>query len=400
MPKTIQTPAYIAAMERAADNPASAIFWVGLDVGVRSTAVCVLDNEGCLVHEITMKSDPTEIGRYLRKNFVSNISMIGLESGGMARHLTAGLRKQEFPVVILDALQIHKVLTVRRNKTDTNDARGIAEVTRTGRQYLTEVFLKSNFAYEIRAQLGIRDRLVKQRVANELSVRGQLRLYGRIIEGTGLKPETFRDQALAQMNLAATHDEVNLKPRLLPILDLCVYLQKEADRIEAELTKLAGTIDVCARFMKIPGVGPITAISFLSAIEDVNRFRNVEDVAAYLGLTPRVHQSGDTLVRGPISRQGNTLTRTHLVSAATVMMSSTKTFSSLKDWGLRLSKKVGFNKAKVALARKLAVTMASMWKDGTFFRFKADEVPAHRALMQKAQAKQAARSHERIEAPA
>ncbi len=147
---------------------------------------------------------------------------------------------------------------------------------------------------------------------------------------------------------------------------------------------LAATNPVCQRFMSVPGVGAITALSFFTAIEEPARFRHADDVAAYLGLTPRVYQSGESLTHGKISKMGNRLTRTHLVTAATVLMSATKTFSSLKAWGVRLAKKVGFNKAKVAVARKLSVILFSMWRDGTYFQFKADTVEPHRQMMQAA----------------
>ena len=129
-----------------------------------------------------------------------------------------------------------------------------------------------------------------------------------------------------------------------------------------------------------------TALSFFTAIEEPSRFRRADDVAAYLGLTPRVYQSGESLTHGSISKMGNRLTRTHLVTAATVMMSATKTFSSLKDWGIRLAKKVGYNKAKIAVARKLAIIMFGIWRDGTHFQFKAETVEPHRQMMQAARA--------------
>ena len=384
MAKKISTAAYVAAMERAASDPASARFWVGLDVGVRSTSVCVLDCDGVLVHQASMKTHPVEIGRYLRKNFLSHISMIGLESGGMTAHLATGMRKQDLRVVVLDALQVHRVLSMKRNKTDTNDARGIAEITRTGRAYLNEVFVKSTLCYEIRAHLILRGRLVRQRLANEATIRGLLRLYGGRIEPGAKCAATFRERAIDQMCLIADNEHIDLRPRMIPILDLCEQLHDQAARMEAELEQLAAANPVCKRLMEIPGVGAITALSFYSAIEDPSRFRRVDDVAAYLGLTPRVYQSGDSLTHGHISRMGNQMTRTHLVSAATVMLSNTRQFSTLKDWGLRLSKRIGFNKAKVAVARKLAVIMLSIWRDGTHFLSKAGNVDAHRDLMRKA----------------
>jgi transposase len=386
MSKKITDPTYLAAMEMAAADPGRARFWAGLDVGLRSTSVCVVDADGKPVHQVSMKSNATEIGRYLRKNFTSNIAHIGLESGSTSGHLATHLRRQGFQVAVLDALQVHRVLSIRRNKTDTNDARGIAEITRNGRDYLTEVYVKSAGCFEVRALLIMRQRLVQQRLANEAMVRGLLLVYGGRVEKGSKLPATFRERVIEQLCLIADHEGVELRGRIMPILDLCTRLHEEAQRIEGELEMLAKANHVCARFMAIPGVGAITALSFFTAIEEPSRFHRADDVAAYLGLTPRIYQSGDTLTRGSISKMGNRLTRTHLVNAATVLLSATKTFSSLKDWGVRLVKKIGFHKARIAVARKLAVIMFGLWRDGTHFQYKAETVSAHREMMQAARA--------------
>ena len=382
MSKKIVALAYVAAMARAEADPAAARFWVGLDIGFKSTAVCVVDVDGAVVHQVSMKSHATEIGRYLRRNFKSHVTLIGMETGGLSPHLAGKLREQGFQVAVLDALQVHRVLSVKRNKTDTNDARGIAEITRSGRDYLTEVYVKSNLCFEVRASLIMRDRLVKQRRETEAMIRGLVRVYGGRIEPGSDSPATFRERAIDQLCLIADTEGVDLRPRVIPLLDLCERFYIEAGRIERELDLLAASNPVCKRFMEIPGIGTITALSFYSAIEDPTRFRHVDDVAAYLGLTPRVYQSGESLTHGGISKMGNQLTRTHLVGAATVMLANTKSFSTLKDWGMKLSKRVGFNKAKVALARKLAIVMFSLWRDGTHFMAKAADVGPHRDLMQ------------------
>jgi transposase len=386
MAKKITDPTYLAAMEAAASDPLRARFWAGLDVGLKSTAVCVIDNDGKAVHQVAMKSDPTEIGRYLRKNFTSNIVRVGLETGGTSGYLATHLRRQGFQVTVLDALQVHRVLSLRRNKNDTNDARGIAEITRTGREYLTEVHVKSVACFEVRAQLIMRQRLVQQRLANEAMLRGLLRVYGGRVESGAKIPETFRARVLEQLALIQDRDGIDLRPRMVPILDLCARLHGDAQRIETDLEVLARDTPICRRFMEVPGVGPITALSFFTAIEEPERFRRADDVAAYLGLTPRVYQSGESLSHGSISKMGNRLTRTHLVNAATVLMSATKTFCSLKDWGLRLAKRIGFHKARIAVARKLAIILFSLWRDGTHFQFKADTLAAHREMIQAAKA--------------
>jgi len=345
MAKTITNPELLAYRVAAEADPTRGQLWVGLDVGLKSTSVCVIDATSKIIHHCSMKSSATEIGRYLRKNYTSNVVCIGLESGGTSGHLATHLRRQGFQVAVLDALQVHRVLSIKRNKTDTNDARGIAEITRTGRDYLTEVYVKSAACFEIRAQLIMRQRLVQQRLANEAMIRGLLRVYGGRVEAGAKLPATFRERVVEQLLLIQDHEDINLRPRILPILDLCVRLHADAERIEAELEMLARQNPVCRRFMEIPGVGAITALSFFTAIEEPARFRRADDVAAYLGLTPRIYQSGESLIRGSISKMGNRLTRTHLVNAATVLMAATKTFSSLKDWGIRLSKKIGFHKA-------------------------------------------------------
>jgi transposase len=369
MAKTITNPELLAYRAAAEADPARGQVWVGLDVGLKSTSVCVIDVESKIIHKCSMKSDATEIGRYLRKNFTSNVAYVGLESGGTSGHLATHLRRQGFQVAVLDALQVHRVLSIKRNKTDTNDARGIAEITRTGRDYLTEVYVKSAACFEIRAQLIMRQRLVQQRLANEAMVRGLLRVYGGRVEAGAKVPATFRDRVVEQLLQIQDRDDINLRPRILPILDLC-----------------ARQNPACQRFMAIPGVGAITALSFFTAIEEPTRFRRADDVAAYLGLTPRIYQSGESLIRGSISKMGNRLTRTHLVNAATVLLAATRTFSSLKDWGLRLAKKIGFHKARIAVARKLAIIMFGLWRDGTHFQFKADTVAAHQEMMQAARA--------------
>ena len=144
-------------------------------------------------------------------------------------------------------------------------------------------------------------------------VRGLLRVYGGRVEPGAKSAATFRERVVQQLLLIQDHEGINLRPRILPILDLCERLQIDAARIESELEALAGENPVCRRFMAIPGVGAITALSFFTAIEEPTRFHRADDVAAYLGLTPRVYQSGESLTRGSISKMGNRLTRTHLV---------------------------------------------------------------------------------------
>jgi transposase len=119
--------------------------------------------------------------------------------------------------------------------------------------------------------------------------------------------------------------------------------------------------------MSVPGVGPITALAFLSTIDDPSRFRRARDVGPYLGLTPRRHQSGEVDRQGRISKCGDAFTRTCLYEAANVLLTKVQRWSPLKAWGVRLAKRIGAKKARVALARKLAIIPRCIWMEGTLF---------------------------------
>lgn len=369
----------IKAQKPVSEAVARPRYYVGLDVASKKTQVCILYADGKLCLEKELPTHPAAIASYLRKHCASDIETVALETGGMSSWIYHGLKKSRLPVVVLDALTVHRYLSVKRNKTDINDARGIAELIRKGLDWLNVVHVKSAMCHEIRSLLVIRNQLVKQRVQSEMMVRSVLRLYGGLIAVKGNSQSAFREEAVKQMITVADADNIDLRPRLLPIIDLCHELNAKAKNIEDELIRLAEADPICRKFMDIPGVGAIVALSFYTAIEDPKRFNQVEDVGAYFGLTPRTYQSGETERSGGISHMGNQLTRTHLVQAANVILTHTQSWSSLKSWGIKLSKKVGYNKAKIAVARKLAIIMLSMWRDNTPFYHSQDALLAYKA---------------------
>ena len=349
--------------EQTKQSGTMARYYVGLDVAQKKTQVCILNEKGKLIREKLVSSKPAALEGVLRHYCASNIEQIGIESGNYSGWLYQELKKRGFPIVCLDAFQIHRFLSVRRNKTDVNDARGIAELVRRGMDWVNAVHVKSATCYEIRGLLAIRGRMVKQRTENIIMLRGILKAYGGIIEGGSDNIGSFRERVMDAAIEIHIRDQIDLRPRLVPVLDMIVRLDDSAKKIEDELAAMAKDNPVCRRFMEIPGVGPIIAMSFYTAIENPNRFRKSSDVAAYFGLTPRIYQSGETESSGQISKMGNQMTRMHLVLAANVILSGTKEWSSLKAWGTKLVKRVGYNKAKVAVARKLAMIMFSMWRD-------------------------------------
>ena len=138
--------------------------------------------------------------------------------------------------------------------------------------------------------------------------------------------------------------------------------------------------ELCRRFMEIPGVGPVTALSFATAIDDPERFRRSRDVAAYFGLTAKRWQSGTSIdVKGRISKAGDPDVRRALYEAASAMLTRFKGRDSIKSWGLKLAKTKCHAKARVAVARKLAVVMHSMWHNGTFYEGDPKQTDAERS---------------------
>jgi transposase len=145
-------------------------------------------------------------------------------------------------------------------------------------------------------------------------------------------------------------------------------LWKQYGKLHGLVVKLVARHELCRRFMAIPGVGPVTALSFMTAIDDPSRFRRSRDVAAYFGLTSRRWQSGTSIdVQGRISKAGDPDVRRALYEAASAMLTRFKGKDKVKTWGLMLAKRGCHHKAAVAVARKLAVIMHAMWSDGTLY---------------------------------
>lgn len=160
---------------------------------------------------------------------------------------------------------------------------------------------------------------------------------------------------------------------MLTLLSVYRDLKRQIAAFDRELRCYVRTSGVCRRLMTIPGIGPLTAAAFVTAVDDPSKFAKSRNVGAYLGLTPRRYQSGERDHSGGISRCGDRLVRAYLFEAATTLLTRTGKWSALKAWGLRIAKPSGMKKAAVAVARKLAVIMHRMWIDGSAFRWSAAE---------------------------
>jgi transposase len=333
--------------------------FVGLDVAQKETSVCVVDEAGKIIFVGMAKSDPGALTKLLRKR-APNAERIGFETGAMASWLWHELRRVGLPVVCVDARHAHAALSVRMNKSDKNDARGLAELIRVG--WYREVKVKSEESQRVRAILVARSRLVAIRRDIENQVRSIIKEYGLLFRrAIGLR---FRRQVLELLS-----DDHQLRPVVDPLLLIHDHVCQQQEKLDGEVRRLARADETTRRLMTVPGVGVVTALTFRHTIDDPLRFRSASAVGAYLGLTPRRNQSGETDTNGRISRWGDRLLRTYLFEAATVLLHRTKRWSSLKTWGMKLAKRVGMKKAKVAIARKIAVVLHCIWVDGTSFEW-------------------------------
>jgi transposase len=338
--------------------------WVGLDLGQERTNICVIDDAGKTLHELVCPTTLVGIEAGLSPFPRCSIGLLAVEAGAET-HIVRKLRSRGYPVTIFESRKASKFLAIRRSKTDAGDARGLADVARLGRNTVSEVYLKSLACQQLRSRLVMRQKLVRLRVATQGSIRSRLALYGRRIAASKAVGG-IRKQVEAQLMLLKAEEGIDLGRDLLPLVDFCESLRQYQKHLDKDLTQEAADHPVCRLLMGVPGVGPICALSFYTAIENSSRFRRTADVAAYFGLVPRRHQSGNSSRTLGITKSGSTLTRSHLVTAATVFRTRAPD-CALKSWALLLEDRIGARRARVALARKLAILLLTIWKNGSSF---------------------------------
>lgn len=341
-------------------------YYVALDVGVRKLALCIIDEDGEVQLERSLPSDVEAIIQCLGE-FGGEIEAIGLEAGTLTQYLVYGLRDAGFRTVVMEACHVKSALGAMRNKTDRNDARGIAQLLRTG--WYQEVHVKSIESHYIRTILASRKALLRKCVDLENEVRGLLKVFG-IRLPAGLPHGTF-DKAVRK---SIEHNQA-LVHALFPLLDARSELYKAFLELDRRVRAIANKDEICQLLRTIPGVGYITSLTFKAAVDDPDRFKRSKTVAAHFGLTPRRYQSGERDIQGHISKSGDSDVRSALYAAANSMMTRAAAWSTLKAWGAKLIQAKGRRRGLVAVARKLAVIMHRMWVDGTPFFHGALEVP-------------------------
>lgn len=333
-------------------------YYAGIDVSLECSSVCVVGADGKILREAKVASEPEALIAWFG-SLEFGLERIGLEAGPLSQWLFAAMRAAGLAVELLETRHVRDAFKAMPVKSDRNDARGIAQLMRLG--WFRPVHCKSMGAQETRAMLTAR-KLVQSKLRDvENSLRGILRGFGLKVGKT-----TERTFAGRIEQLVAGHPRLEMIARAL--LQVHAVLRSEFAGFEKQTRKLARS-DVRTRLlMSTPAVGPIVALTYASAIDDPRRFKSSKQVGAHFGLTPKKHQSGETDYTGRISKIGDGSVRTALYEAAHIMLTKPlKGCSALKSWAMRIAKRAGMNKAKVALARRLAVIMHRMLCDGTPF---------------------------------
>ncbi len=340
--------------------------FAGLDVSVKETSVCIVDDTGRIVREVKIASEPEALLQVL-SNPSYRFKRIGLEAGPLSQWLFSTLAETGLPVICVETRHMRAVLKAQINKTDRNDARGIAQMMRVG--LYRPVHVKTLRSQKLRMLLTHRKLLQSKAIAIDNDLRGTLRNFGLKVGMVGAVKFEARIRELVE-NLPDLADLVE------PLLVVRRVLREQFVIQHRRLLAIVRDDEVCRRLMTVPGVGPVVALTYRATVDVPARFRNSKAVGASFGLTPSQHQSGESSRIGAISRCGDEMMRAMLYEAAHIMLTRTTKWSWLKAWAMKIARHRGMKKAIVALARRLAVIMHRIWVDGTEFQWTREQAAA------------------------
>ena len=340
--------------------------FAGLDVSVKETSICIVDDTGRIVREVKVASEPEALLQVL-KNSAYHFKRIGLEAGPLSQWLFSALGEANLPVICVETRHMRAVLKAQINKTDRNDARGVAQMMRAG--LYRPVHVKTLRSQKLRMLLTHRKLLQSKAIAVENDLRGTLRNFGLKVGIVGKLKFEARIKELVE-----SHPD--LAVLVEPLLVVRRVLREQTAVLHRRLLAIVRDDAVCRRLMTVPGVGPVVALTFRATIDVPARFRNSKAVGAVLGLTPCKHQSGESDRTGAISKCGDEMMRVMLYEAAQILLVRSTQWSWLKAWAMQIARRRGMKKAIVALARRLAVVMHRIWVDGTTFRWTREEAAA------------------------
>ena len=340
--------------------------FAGLDVSVNETSVCIVDDTGRIVRELKVASEPDALLAVL-KGDVYHFKRIGLEAGPLSQWLYSALAEANLPVICVETRHMRAVLKAQINKTDRNDARGIAQMMRAS--LYRPVHVKTLRSQKLRMLLTHRKLLQSKAIAIENDLRGTLRNFGLKVGVAGAVKFEARIRELVETF-------PDLAVLVEPLLVVRRTLREQLGILHRHLLTIARDDEVCRRLMTIPGVGPVVALTYRATVDVPARFRNSRAVGAVLGLTPCKYQSGESERTGAISKCGDDMMRVMLYEAAQILLMRSTQWSWLKAWAMQIARRRGMKKAIVALARRLAVIMHRIWVDGTEFYWSRQEASA------------------------
>ena len=332
--------------------------YIGLDVSMKETAVSIR-RAGERIWRGKCASDPSIVAELIRKRAPS-VKRVVFETGPLSIWFYHSLRTEGLPAICIDARHAKAALDMAANKTDANDADGLAQLAEVG--FFREVRVKGFDSMLTRTLVSARTRLV--RITTELSnqIRGVMKTFGLLVPAG--KGSTFEKNVRGLLA-----DQNGLASIVLPMLEAWRGIRIRAAELgrqlvrDAHQNRLAASSRPSSRHL----VPPITATAFTTAIERPANFKKSRSVGAWIGLTTRRYQSGEVDYDGHISRRGDRHLRGLLYEAAAVILTRSSTDSTLRTWGLKLRERIGFKRAAVAVARKLAVIMHTMLKTGELF---------------------------------
>lgn len=330
--------------------------YIGLDVSMKETAISIRQ-DGKRIWRGKCASDPQQLAEVIRKR-APQAQRVVFETGPLSVWFYHALAAENLPAICIDARHAKAALDMAVNKTDANDADGLAHLAEVG--FYREVRVKGFDSMLIRTLVAARRQLLKMRVQISNQIRGVMKTFGLVVpKGAGSVFERHVRSLL--------EDEEKLASIVLPMLRAWSDIRHRTAELSKQLVRMAGEDQRCRLLMSVPGVGTVTATAFAAAVEDPANFRNSRAVGAWAGLTPRRHQSGEVDYDGHISRRGDKQLRNLLFEAAAAILNRSTDTSTLRIWALELKERLGFKRAAVALARKLAVIMHAMLKTGELF---------------------------------
>lgn len=333
-------------------------YYCGLDISLKNTSICVVNQNGDIIKEGETLTDPEAIHLFFKKLSVP-IERAGIEASSLTPWVCQELLRLGWPAICIETRHAKAALSAQQVKTDRNDARGLAHIMRTG--WYKEVHVKSRESHRLRILLKNRRFLLDSRCDLDSQIRGTIKVFGLKVGRT----TEFRYESRI---MELTQGDPLLRSYIEPMLEVRRQLIIQYKALEKIILRYVRQDAVCRRLMTVPGIGPLTSLAFKTFVDRPERFKKSRSVGAALGLTPKKYASGETDYDGRITKCGDPFVRQHLFEAANSLMGRYRGDTPLKSWGLKIAERGSRKRACVAVSRKLAVLMIAIWRDGTTFQ--------------------------------